>query len=70
MAWQSMTIYFVEFIRNGTIQHRQGYHQMENMEKARNEWRAKNTKPPATGIERDEYETSTYPVYVTDVVIR
>jgi hypothetical protein len=70
MSWNSATIYFVEFIRSGTILHRQGYHQMSNMEQARRNWTGKNTKPPATGIARDEYETSTYPVYVTDLEIR
>jgi hypothetical protein len=43
---------------------------MSNMEQARRNWTGKNTKPPATGIARDEYETSTYPVYVTDLEIR
>ena len=67
LVWQSMTIYFVEFLHKGTIVHRQGYRQMENLNKAREEWKAKNTAPPAEGLNHDEYETSTYAVYVTDV---
>jgi len=70
MAWQSMTIYFVEFLRNGNLVHTQGYHQMANMDTAKREWKAKNTKPPAVGLDRDEYETNTRAVYVTDVEVR
>jgi len=70
MSWNSATLYFVEFIRFNTVMKRQAYHQMANMEQARRDWNAKNTNPPATGIDRDEYETMTYPVYVTDLEIR
>jgi hypothetical protein len=67
MAWQSMTIYVVEFLRGGQRQSMQGYRQMVNMERARKEWLAKNVGPPAEGARRDEYETQTTAVYVTDV---
>jgi len=67
VAWESMTIYVCAFLRNGSAQHTQGYHQVANLQKARAEWTAKNTKPPATGKDHDEYETETKVVYVTDV---
>ena len=67
MAWQSATLYFVEFLHRGVIQHRQAYRQMENLNAARASWIAKNTKPPATGLDHDEYETSTHAIYVTDL---
>jgi hypothetical protein len=65
MAWQSMTIYVVEFLRGGVRQHMQGYRQLENMEKARKDWLVKNEIEST--YNHDEYETSTTATYVTDV---
>lgn len=65
--WESMTIYVCEFLRHGQRVHMQGYRQTENLFKARDDWKAKNTEPPAEGAQRDEYETLTTACYVTDV---
>lgn len=67
MAWQSMTIYVVEFLKNGVRQHMQGFRQMANMQEARDKWNAQNPLPLATGAARDPFETQTTAIYVTDV---